>query len=148
MTPIQTAVEPLRADAIRKARDFARQHAERVLMQMEEVGMDLDVYAPAPRGTMGREAYVAAQAKRDVATKLTTYSKPTRMHGEPNIRLHSQTNVDWFVTEAGKDASAQYDAFIAKLEAKVGAHSAAELYGSHVWGFSILTVTTPNGVQR
>jgi hypothetical protein len=39
----------------------------------------------------------------------------------------------------------QYTAFIQKLEGKVGAHTAAALDGSHVWGFSILTVTKADG---
>ena len=53
-----------------------------------------------------------------------------------------------FVDDTMRDAAAQYDAFIAKLIRKIGDFDSATLTGSHVWGYSILTVTKGAATER
>jgi hypothetical protein len=56
--------------------------------------------------------------------------------------------VERFITRAKEDAAAQYDSYVQKLIGKIGEVTAASLDGDHVWGFSYLTVTLPNGKKE
>ena len=58
--------------------------------------------------------------------------------------------VEKFAASARETAAAEYDAFVAKLEAKIGDDvAAAELAGNHVWNHSTLTITRTDGsVER
>ena len=57
------------------------------------------------------------------------------------------TKVEEYVADARKDAAAQYDSFIAKLNAKIGPATVARLEGNHVWSYSFLFVETASGSQ-
>lgn len=152
MTPIAQAVEPLRQDAMASATEYARKLAATMVDNIERAGWDINVAYPHPRGTMGRTEYKRAAMLRQLAQRFTTTDEVKhpvcRRPGDPHYVVLNQAGIDRYVEEACKDASAQYDLFITKLEEKVGEHSTAELSGNHVWGHSILTVTTPTGVQR
>lgn len=53
--------------------------------------------------------------------------------------------VEKFIQAAKADAAAQYEAFVAKLQQKIGEVKNATLKGNHVWSYSILTVEKPDG---
>lgn len=153
MTPIAQAVEPLRQAAIDKSAVFASKLIDQMMARLEAHGWNIKAAYPRPTGTMDKFSYRLAQVQLQIAERLTTLDKTkhpfgTMRMGEPHYVVPNQLGAEKFIEEARADASAQYDLFIAKLEQKVGEHSAARLDGDHVWGFSILSVTTPNGVQR
>jgi hypothetical protein len=50
-----------------------------------------------------------------------------------------------FVQEARENAAFQYEAYVAKLNKKIGPAKSASLTGNHVWGYSFLTVVTESG---
>lgn len=147
-SPIALAVEPLRSVALARAEKDANELIARYVAKLEAAGMDIDVAYPRPNGRMSREEYRATLARYNIALSLTTYVKPTLRPGEPNLRKHSPEGVARFVTAAKETADAQYTAFVAKLEAKVGACDAAELSGEHVWGYSTLTVAKGEEVEH
>jgi hypothetical protein len=147
--PITAAVLPQKQDAFARAEQDARALAGKYLAKMEEHGMDLDAAYPRGKATDSRETYRAKMARHDLATRLTTYTAATRRWGEPNIRAHKPENVDAFVAEMIKGAGDQYDLFVMKLVNKIGDVVDASLTGSHVWGYSTLTVTKADGsVER
>lgn len=152
MSPIAQAVEPLRQDATASATEYAHKLASTMVANIERAGWDINVAYPHPRGTLGRAEYKRAAMLRRLAQRFTTTDEVKhpvcRRLSDPHYVVLNQAGIDRYVEEARQDASAQYDLFIAKLEEKVGEHSAATLNGNHVWGHSILTVTTPAGVQR
>lgn len=148
MTPIATAVAPLKQQAQDRAELAMTQRIEEVCATFEAHGWDLDKFAPYPNSGIGRAAYKQALAVRQFAESVTTYTQATRRHGEPNIRAAAPAAVARKVAAARDMAGASYEAFVAKLEGKVGEHSAASLHGSSVWGYSVLDVQTPAGEQR
>ena len=148
MTPIAQAVEPLRQEAMEQAAQVVTTYVKSLLARLEAAGMDLNVMAPMPTSTMSRQDYLNAKNLRATMLRLTLPTEATRRPGQPAVRTVNQAAVNEFVEQARRDASDAYSAFVAKLEKKVGEHSAAALDGSHVWGFSILTVQTPAGAQR
>lgn len=149
MTQIAVAVEPLRTQAMDAAEMFARQYAAGLLAELEAAGWDAKKVAPYPKNTLSRPAYIQAQNKYRMVRKLTRWVNHSEasIPSNPEIVAPHAPALEEFAQEAREDASAQYSAFIAKLEAKVGAHTSATLQGNHVWSHSILTVETPQGQQ-
>lgn len=146
MTPIETAVAPVKADAIERAEQEAHKIVKSVEVALKIVDGDLDKAAPRPDSfRMNRRDYQNANTKRKTFSMLTT--REGFAYGENIVRM-DPVRIERFIEQARLDAAAQYDAFVAKLVHKVGPHSSATLEGNHVWGHSILTVTTPTGVQR
>ncbi|NJO62660.1 MAG: hypothetical protein HC836_31850 [Richelia sp. RM2_1_2] len=140
---------PLKTEAIKRAEIEANKIINRVIKDFEEADWDLDV--AAPRGDSirdGRDQYLKKQSKHNLYKSVTTYVKPTRTRGEPNLRKQSVTHEDEFIKNAEQDAAMQYDIFVAKLTNKIGPVVSADLKGSHVWGFSILTVVKPDGTKE
>ena len=117
MSPIAQAVEPLRSTAQDRAMQCALRHLDKELLELEEVGgWDLDKVAPVPHGMMSREQYRCAAAKRELLMRVTRPLQACRHRGEPNLREVSAEAVARYLNEAREEASAAYDAFIAKLE--------------------------------
>jgi len=153
MTPIAQAVEPLRQAAVNCAAQYAEDFVTSIYEKLDACDWDIKAAYPMPRGTMDRAAYKQAMMMHTLARRLTTTDTVKHpfgclRHGDPHyVMPHAEAKAQ-YVAEARKDASLQYDAFIAKLEQKVGAHTEATLTGDHVWGYSFLTVTTASGTQR
>lgn len=151
-TPIAQAVEPLRASAMQRAAEYADKVANEIVSNIEAHGWDVEKAYPYPKSGVGRAQYAVAKVRYDMARYLTktdtTKHTRSRHFGEPHFVVHNPERVAMFIEQARDNASRTYDAFIAKLVNKVGDHQRAELVGNHVWGYSTLTVLTPNGEQR
>lgn len=148
-TAVETAVAPLKIEAIARARKEAGELVERVLAKIEAAGWDVKIVAPYPNSwNSSRNAYLEGKRKYDQARAFVRHVASSRGMKDPEIVVRDDVKIAAFINACAEGAAAQYDAFVAKLVAKIGEHSAAELTGSHVWGYSILTVTTPNGIER
>lgn len=147
-TPIANAVAPLKQQAADRAELAVTEQIERTLAALAAVGNDMDVFAPLPRGTMDRASYKQAAALRSFVSSITVGTKACRMPRDPNLRTTNPEGIARVVAQARGEAEAGFDAYVAKLEQKVGEHSAAALHGSSVWGHSVLDVQTPAGAQR
>lgn len=152
-TPIAKAVEPLKADAITRAEQDARAYIVKLTAVLEKEGFNLTAVAPEPNSwNMGREQYQTMGRRRGLFESFTTrigeVSYHQRKAGEPEIVAVDPVRVERFVENAKIAAAAHYEAFVAKLVGKVGEHTAATLDGNHVWGYSFLTVTLPNGEKQ
>ena len=152
--PIEAAVMPLKADAVARARKDAHDLIARRLKALEEAGWDLEKAAPYPNGRIhGNREYKTMMRWRDALEAVSRDAETrdpyrSRRPGEPHIVEPAPAKMDRFVETAEKMAADQYDLFVMKLIGKVGACDAAELSGSHVWGYSILTVTKGDAVER
>lgn len=135
LNAIETAVNPLKQDAINRAEQYAREVIASVLEQLAAVGNDLNAAAPAPKAWTAPTAtamqYKAAQRKRDMFKALRSVDGQAK-----------------FVKEAQENAAFQYEAFVAKLNAKIGPVVSATLEGNHVWSHSLLTVVLPTGEKQ
>ena len=148
MTPIAAAVSPMKEAAVARSVAAATQRVTEVLRALEAVEMQIDAYAPYPNSGVGRVAYKQALAKRHFAESITTYTEGSSRPGARLPRKHSETNVARFMLTVAEIAGSEFDAYVEKLEGKVGECAAAEVRG-YVWDGSILTVTKADGsVER
>jgi hypothetical protein len=149
--PVAAAVLPLRASAVEAAEKHVREVIESHLTALAAVNDNVEAYAPYPSsygpGYLGQADFAQKRARYDfihrITTTVTTYHRP----GEPCFVKASEKGIERVVEQAREDAALAYDAFICKLIAKIGEASAATLEGSHVWGYSILTVNVAAGTQ-
>lgn len=141
MSPIEAAVAPLKEEAVERAKQFAQRTINNVRANMDAAGWDLNVAAPRPHPRMSRRDYNMRMATHNLYRSLTEPTKPYLRAGDSNIRTSDPVAEIRFIDDAAKDAASQYDSFVNKLVQKIGAVKYASLTGSHVWGYSILTVT-------
>ena len=146
--PITAAVMPLKSDAILRADKEARALIGRVHAKLAEHNWDLDIAAPRPNGNMGKAEYRKLMGRHKLYEYITDPTWSTRSLRDPNTRRASPEREARFIKNAVEEAAAQYDAFVAKLIHKIGDCDAASLAGSHVWGYSILTVTKGSATER
>lgn len=140
---LKTYIEDYKEVARKRATEFL----ESKLKDMEEVNWDLDAIAPYP-STVKRNYigdYKTALAKHKLYHNITTYVKPTRMMGEPNLRKRDPKIEERFIKMNVDAAENSYLSFIAKMEKKVGKEiKEADIDGS-IWTNAFLTVTTVDG---
>ena len=137
-TPIGAAIEPLRAATLERVGADFDGYIARMSDRIERALGDFDVLAPAPNSRMSREEYKSRNAVR------ASYYAVCSFNDEKRIALNDEKVAKARLDEQAAAALA-YDAFIAKLIAKVGDCVAATIDGSHVWGYSHLTVTKADG---
>jgi hypothetical protein len=150
MNPIETAVLPLRTVAVERATFVAEDRIERMTKEIEAAGWDLDKVAPYPRTDIGRKAYQVAMAKRSMFRMVFSVAPTDRCRkmSEPFILEKNAAYEAKFVDDMARDAAAQYDMFVAKLNEKIGEVASAELFGNHVWDSSKLFVVKAVGSKE
>lgn len=148
-TPIANAVAPLKQAQIDRAVGMVADRIEATRLKFEAAGWDLNVVAPHPHGRMSRREYKQAEAWLGFCNAITTWTQPSRRHGDPNIVKWSDAGVREKLRTVAEMAGASFDLYVTKLEGKVGEHSTATLTcGGGVWGYSVISVTTPAGIQH
>lgn len=150
-TAVRLAVEPLLSQAEDAAVISANNIIAKVMTDLETHGWDINKAAPWPSSVgirLGHPDYNKMKSKHALYHSLIQLVSSTYQPGQPEIVKADEDRQKRFIEEARRNAALQYESFICKLEDKIGGHSAATLEGSHVWGYSILTVTTPEGIQR
>ncbi len=144
---IVNAVQPLKDKAISRAEQTARETAERVRKTLKEAGNDLHVCAPYPSGSSFE--YMVKLSTYNLFTRLCKWRKGSISHNEPCLADVDSNYVAKFVKDAKQDATIQYEAYVAKLVAKIGPVTAATLSDTQaIWFWSFLTVTTAAGQQQ
>lgn len=142
---IAIAVEPLRAEAVERAHQHALTTVENIRKRLSEANWDANIVAPYPSSING--AYQMAVGFHDLVRMVTKSSNKNgiRRHRDPEPVVMNSVGIKKFVEMAEKNANDQYDAFIEKLNSKVGNCISAVLDGNHVWGYSLLTVEKADG---
>lgn len=144
--PIETAVMPLKMDAVARAEEESKKIIENVRKDLEEHGNDLQLAAPYPRAWgMGKEEYMMKINKYKLYSMLVTHKQGSRKMNDPDFVELCPQRIERYIEMNKENAATQYDAFVAKLVSKIGEVQDAELNGNHVWGYSILTVTKTDG---
>lgn len=149
--PVAIAVEPLRADAVKMAVEYAKAVIARVLADLAANDWDALKCAPYPSSLkLGRNAYLAAHAKYTLYRSLTERANEYASHrpGMPELLKQSDKSEARYLKSVADDAEAQYIGFVCKLCAKIGACDSATLDGNFVWSHSILTVRKGAAVER
>jgi hypothetical protein len=147
-SPIAIALQPRRDASVSRALGFAREYVSRVEARLQENGMDLNAAFPRPHARMSRKDYVAMKAAHDKAASLVLPLKSVRRRGEPLVVEMDQDRIAMFIEIIKADAASQFDAYVRKLENKVGKADSAEIDNAPLWNGSILTVRVAGEVQR
>lgn len=146
---IATAVAPLKDRAIEHATAHAQRLVEMVRREMTEAGWDLQKAAPYPRSfNTGRTEYLKQKGRYDLFRQLTTSTKASRNRTEPDFAVMNDAGVARLFEDFKAGAAASYDAYVAKLTAKIGKVTSASLDGEGTWVYSNLTVTTEAGERQ
>lgn len=144
ITPIAEAVNPSREAAVAHAVARANKLIESIKAELISAEMDLDVVAPIARSTMSREEYKKTHARYQFVNSIVE-QPATRRRSDPRIALgFNQDGIDRFISMIAQDAGADFDAYVEKLESKIGDCIAASIEGN-LWSESILTVTKTDG---
>lgn len=122
-TPVALAVRPLREEAIKQAKQMAKDRIEAVHKLLDAAGWNKSNVKTKDVQT----CLLLTQASQGGALKPCPHSE------------------ERFIEMCADMAASQYDQYIYKLNEKVGPHKAASLEGNHVWGDSYLTVETETG---
>ena len=143
--PIEAAVAPLKKDAIDRAAQEALKLVSRVTDELKEHNFDAHSYNPLNRSiSLCRLSYARYKQQEAILRSMTEQDKDRPYSGRPNDPYYvvmSGPRIDAFIESCKLEAAMQYDAFVAKLCAKIGAVEKAEISGNHVWSRSVLTVT-------
>ncbi len=147
-TPIAEAVKPMRDPAVAAAEAAVLAKVESLAARLAAADWNLD--AVAPRGKLWTANYQAAQRLRDFVTALfetdQARSGVTRRPGDPVFVKRSEERVARTVEMAREQAAAQFDAYVAKLEHKVGdVLEAVVCDRGSLWEHSTLRVTKADG---
>lgn len=151
--PIGRAVFPLKVEAVKRGAEQARTVVASVAADLEKHGWDIQQAAPYPssRGGIGKAAYDQARRKYDLYGSVVEDDKAANnMHrvNSPRIVKMSEKRIERFIENAEAASAGQYDAFVMKMNIKVGECLTATLNGNHVWGYSFLTVEKADGTSE
>jgi hypothetical protein len=144
-SPIAEAIAPLKTEACDRAAESYR----RALTAFAEalVGTDLNVTAPYPRAwTMSTADYKAAYKRRRLAQEVCNVRQGDHRNTGAVVESIRLRAIDR-MTEATREATAaSFDAYVAKLEAKIGECDSATVVG-RLWECSLLTVAKGGAVE-
>lgn len=152
-TAIAAAIEPMRAAAVADARNRTAAFAERMIAVLQAADFDLDVAAPRPKTNISREQYRQQMSVRQFFERITTRDADRnaglfQRRFDPRYVVVDVAGVQKQIDQAGEEASAGFDAFVAKLETKVGQHDAAEVTeNGDLWGRSVVRVRKGETVE-
>ena len=151
-SPVATAVAPLEKAAVTMRKRWIAARIRMVRRALEACGGDLHEVVQAheaiigyslPRESRREFARFAVDVTRPQASRPVTYGRRDPLYVEicPDC-------VRRVLAKGEAEARAQYQAYVAKLDAKVGHCDTAELSGNAVWTFSVLTVHKGDTVER
>lgn len=147
MNPIETAVLPLKQKAIDRAVAAADREVVDLIAELETANWDASAVAPYPNS--GNQMYFVALQKYKLVAQITkTVGGIIRFNG-PNTVILDQAGIDQYLRVTARDAAEEYDAYVAKLNVKVGAAVEATLEPiAGVWFDSKLHVTLTDGTKQ
>ena len=138
--PIYAAIAPQKADAVQHAMQYTRERIALFIAQFP-IGSDLRDNAPEANSFKdGKQTYLSKTAKRSLAFRVLKFLDRGYMPHAPYIVAgRDDEGVERLIEEAGQDAAASFDAYVAKLTAKVGPCEQAGVEGA-LWQRSRLSV--------
>jgi hypothetical protein len=147
-SPIEKAVRPLKKDAIARAKQMAEERIEYIRTELAAAGGDINKAAPYPSRSDGGIRFESKRMRYNEFHSVTMQDpahRPSYSSNQPSYKIMDDDKVTRFIQQRMEWAAEEYEAFVAKLVNKIGEVTKAKLYGNHVWGYSTLIVTMPDG---
>jgi hypothetical protein len=145
--PIAAAVAPLRAASVAHAVERMTAYIEG-FVAANPVGTIFSERFPRPSGFVSRRAYMEQQAARRFAFScLSVKADDHTMKSPERVVGRNETGIARLIEETAAAAAADFDAYVAKLSAKVGECDAASVVGA-LWEGSTLSVTKGATVEQ
>ena len=141
--PVAMAIEPLRVEALKRAKKTAEEKVAEVRADLEANGWDCNKAAPYP-ATGGGYSWQLAHQKYVLYRRLVKFENGSWRHGEPHICKMDSKLIAKFIADRQKQAGWDYDAFVVKLCKKIGDCEFAALRGDHIWNESYLSIRKAN----
>jgi hypothetical protein len=151
MNPIESAVLPLKEDAMNAAEQRAIETIERVATQLVEAGNDLQICAPYPSTRThgcGHEYYKGLAKYQTFRALTRSRHSGSRSIRDPELADMDEQRKQLFIKKARENAAEEYDAFVMKLVHKIGDTTEAELEGNHIFAHSLLRVVKIDGSRE
>lgn len=145
LSKIAAAVAPLKQESINFAVEFMKDRLAGHKARLEAKDWDINKVAPRASSWERPGSYKEDKAKRDLFESITKREHHVYIKNGVDKVIWNQEGHDRILKQVADHAGAAYDAFVMKLETKIGEHTEAELSGNHVWGYSILEITKPDG---
>jgi hypothetical protein len=152
--PIAAAIEPQKTECVDRAEKAFINYVENTIKPLlAEHGYDINKAAPRPNGMRdSRASYVYKLNFRAQIQNITEASNKNefgcRPYGAPELVRISEARYARAIEQVRKDAGASFDAYVAKLTAKVGEGVVSASVVGHLWDYSILTVEKASGTEQ
>lgn len=147
MNKIELAVLPLKQSAIDRSLELMKSKIDSIYAELEASNWDANLVAPYPKNW--QSDYKAAKAKYDFVRMVTTWVTPTHRHNEPDLHKPSQEKIDRVLQITAENAAAMYEAYVSKLNKKIGEVDSAILVGANnIWSYSVLEITKGDTIER
>ena len=139
MKTIREAVSTQRQEVV----DMAKNKMARLIERHKDELMkaDMKYFAYAPRPSAGRDAnYKEKLALHLFIRQIVSVESNTPATVESVADGFNQQGIDRLIEQAGKEAAQGFEAYIKKLESKVGKYDSVDYFGD-LFSFSVLKVT-------
>lgn len=152
MKPIEKAVNPMKQLSIDSALAYAEKRINSVLRKLEEANWDRNAVAPYPNSNMSRADYMTKKAFYSFVQQITegkagVYNSCKR--NEPYIVQADLQGIKRHYKEISDNAAAAFEAYVFKLEDKVGEVTEAKVISSwDLWMDSNLAVVKADGSKE
>lgn len=146
---LNTALATFKTEYLEQVKEVAIKTYQKMTDELTANGWDKEKVAPYPKAwSMSKMDYRAAVSKHERISRFFKSVKSCRNTNEPNIVKEIPGARDLLIEEYQQDALASFDSYVQKLAAKIGKEVlTASIFGS-MWKYSILTVTTPEGMEK
>ena len=147
--PIEIALLPLKTEAAKRAEIDSKNVIERISTELLAANNNLDIIAPKANSLrQNRNDYIITNEKRKFYRSLMKARQTSTRINEPLICDMDEHACLRFIEESIRNAEFEYDKFVTKMVRKIGDIKTASLFGEHIWGYSILTVTFEDNRQE
>ena len=152
MNEIKNAVEPMKQLSVNNAVAFMEKRIAFYAVRLQEAGWDKEILAPYPNGNMGRAEYMKRKMLREFVSSITEQDPNAEVsykRNAPSYVLMSTEGIARVLKEVANDAALAFDAYVYKLNQKVGEVVQAEVITSwDLWMDSSLQVTKVDGSKE
>jgi len=152
MQPIEKAVQPMKQLSIDNALAYAEKRINSVLRKLEEANWDRNAVAPYPHSNMSRADYMAKKAFCNFVQQITEAKAGvynTHKRNDPYFVQADLQGIKRHYKEIADNAAAAFEAYVHKLQNKVGEVTDAKVTSSwDLWMDSTLAIEKADGTKE